>query len=170
MSLVAVVMLSFAFASCTNEDNVDFGPVGNWSVRCSSVVAPDMNQAWAASVMEVMNKDICLDQTLADAEPTTKADGDEEEEEKEPLDLTKLENKSETQAKYYLRFALESCYQYLNNAANKNFRESLPNGTIITFTLYRVTAESELVNSTVSVAINDNNVIPSDNLEFDLKK
>lgn len=170
MSLVAVVMLSFAFASCTNEDNVDFGPVGNWSVRCSSVVAPDKDQAWAGQVMELMNKDICLDQTLADPTPDTKADDEEEEEEKEPLDLTVLKDKSETQAKYYLRYAMESCYQYLNAAANEDFRKSLPDGTVITFTLYRVTAENNLNNSTVSVTVTEDAVIPSDNLEFDLKK
>lgn len=172
MSLVAVVMLSFAFASCTNEDDIDFGAVGNWSVECTSIKAPGLTDNEIDGLITLMNKEICLDQTLADPEeePAEK-EGDDEEEKAEPLDLTKLTDKSETQAKYYLEFAMESCYQYLNNPVNSVVRESLTPGSVITFTLYRVTADNtKLVSNTATVTVTPENLVADGDFNFDEKK
>lgn len=166
LSLVAVVAVSMAFTACTNEDDVDFGPVGTWSVNCTKVTAPGWTAEQTADLQQLMNKVACLDQTLADP---VEDEGDSEDEEKEePLDLTKLSDKSETQAKYYLNYAMETAYQYINN--DETLLESLPDGAVITFTLYRISGSNRLVSNTATVSKKDGKLSAAYDYTISLKK
>ncbi len=167
MSLVAVTVISMAFAACTNEDDVDFGPVGTWSVNCTKVTAPGWTAEQTADLQQLMNKVACLDQTLAD--PVEDEGDEEDDKEKEPpLDLTQLKDKSETQAKYYLNYAMETGYQYINN--DEALLESLPNGSVITFTLYRISGSNRLVSNTATVSKKDGKLSTAYDYTIDLKK
>lgn len=130
LSVVAAVLLGAAFSACTNEDNVDLGAVGNWSVECSKVTAPGLSEERIKQLVE--------DFTAVANQHS---------------DLSLLEEKNETQAKYYLDYAAETCYQYLNDETNQAVRDELKNGSTITYTLYRVTkpaTETEPANRLVS--------------------
>lgn len=161
LALVAVVVMGFSFAACTNEDDVDLGPVGYWSVACSGVKGEGLAEAQQNNIVSQLNNDICRgiiegDNLLNIAFNKNKKGTDGKIQASYAEDgktvFNGLQNRSETQAKYWLRYAAETCYQYLNNADNQALRASLPDGTRITFNLYRVVLNAEMTEATLMSA------------------
>ena len=156
MSMLAVALMAFTFAACTNEDDVDLGPVARWSVECTSALNNGQN---LPDVVKVMNKEICKDVDLYGADDATKPEASE--------DLTdpKDENGeaiewSETQARYYLQYAVVTADRYLGLEANQAFRQSIPDGTVITFTLSRVgTGDKKITANRATVTVSADKII-----------
>lgn len=158
LSAAAVALMGSALSACTNEDDLDMGAEGEWKVSCTQVNAPGVAEATVNQIQQTFQQVCCNDfcETEKDEDGNDVLDANDN-----PKYLNHADQ-SETQAYYWLELAAETCYQYLNSEDHQDVRQALPNGSTITFTLYRVTnnngVKKELANSKAVVTVSDADV------------
>lgn len=160
MTVAAATAMTVSLSSCKNEDDLDMGAQGNYAVELTDVNAPDMEATaktalvdfLRTSVIDAMDKGIYPQETKMKEDKKTPLPEDQQDPQWRNENLTKIKNTlypnlvflrqiNETQAEDYLNFAVETTYIELNAAANADIRKTVPDNTVITFTLYRVVGD-----------------------------